>query len=919
MKETRPPPTTAWRFCTSCVGTLLCWALWLILGAALSWQSYVALVKDVTVPDFILRRIEANLAAEKFSVRFGHAHLDPRGGIFLENIELRSNSFAEPLLTSQSIYLKKSFWAILAGYHLPDIIRLEGATLQLPAILSPSGTAEPLLREINADFRFSSDLWSIERLTGRIGNLPISLTGNTAPPRSSHGTPLTSGEITSRYLQYARQAVLLLPELESVEHPTLAVNCTPEEGGGMNLNLDLYADGVHRVGQTPFDLGPLAVSGQWRWDGLNSYPLFLQLSARSMANSQGTATQVRAKFTLVPSKEPSLFSRINGQISAARLRVLDETLEFPLLTGSYRLKENQLALTTVFISRGQILALDGSANLADKTALAHFVGRVEPALVTTMLTRYAPKLEPYFRFGDPVLLDARAVLKAGWIFGGVWSRAQVGRLDSRGVQITSARGRVDVDAELNFLAQEAFVSAGKNEARGSYWMNFRTMNYRFLLNGRLRPAEISGWFGGNWWPDFWSNFAFPLTPPLGDADVQGCWADPRRTTYFGDASTGPVEVMHADFERAHARIFLRPQYVHVLELSGDRAGGTQRATGWFKRSASPDPSGNSELNFDLTGNLDPDSLKKLGGETAVNLLLPFAFTQPPQVHIWGRTGKKDGQVLNDLRFTGEVATPLTYYYFPLEQVAVHGTVKNDVLQLEQIDLRAGGGYGSGQATLTGQAQNRLLHFDFKLHEADLARTIRAAEEFEAARTGIKSESMTDSKFIKKATGGKLDLSLVAQGNPDNPTRLKGDGTLHLTGADLGEINLFGLLSQVLSFSSLKLDAAQSSFQMAEGKVNFPDLRVTGKSALITAKGDYLIDSKSLDFTAHLKPYEETSNPLTAIVGLLINPLTRMFELQLTGPLANPKWNVSFGSSTPKPTDPEKPTEVPPLPSEPGKP
>ena len=219
-------------------------------------------------------------------------------------------------------------------------------------------------------------------------------------------------------------------------------------------------------------------------------------------------------------------------------------------------------------------------------------------------------------------------------------------------------------------------------------------------------------------------------------------------------------------------------------------------------------------------------------------------------------------------------------------------------------------FAVGQATLSGPTQNRLLQFDFKIKDADLARTIRVVEEFEAERTGIKSESLTESKFIKRATGGKLELTLSAQGNPENPTRLKGDGALQLTGAELAEINLFGQLSQLLSFSSLKLDDARSSFQMAEGRVFFPDVRIKGKSALIDAKGSYFIDTKKLDFTAHLRPYEETRNPLIAVMSIFVNPLTSMFELQLNGPISNPNWTISLGSSTPKPVEPEKNSSPP---------
>ena len=51
----------------------------------------------------------------------------------------------------------------------------------------------------------------------------------------------------------------------------------------------------------------------------------------------------------------------------------------------------------------------------------------------------------------------------------------------------------------DFLAYDARVLMGENEAQGSYWMNFLTTDYRMLLTGRLRPADISGWFHGDWW------------------------------------------------------------------------------------------------------------------------------------------------------------------------------------------------------------------------------------------------------------------------------------------------------------------------------------------------------------------------------------------------------------------------------------
>jgi hypothetical protein len=87
----------------------------------------------------------------------------------------------------------------------------------------------------------------------------------------------------------------------------------------------------------------------------------------------------------------------------------------------------------------------------------------------------------------------------------------------------------------------------------------------------------------------------------------------------------------------------------------------------------------------------------------------------------------------------------------------------------------------------------------------------------------------------------LNVGLSATGEPGELASFTGNGNAALTGTQLGEIHLFGLLSQVLSglslkFSSLKLDAAHTSFRLEHGRLLFPDLKITGPSAVIDARG-----------------------------------------------------------------------------------
>lgn len=886
------------RYCLSCAATLVCWALWIALGLTLAGQLYIAAMEEVPVPDFVLRRIEERLAAENLAVRFGRASFGPTGWMRLENVQLFSRSFEEPLLTSRLLFVRKGPWAMLSGQLIPDELQLEGATLQLPAMLSPSGTAEPLLRDVSGHVRYEGTYWHIDQLTFRAGPLGATLRGEVQLPRGSGGQPLGVADMVGRYLQSARRIALQLPQLQALDQPQLHLQGNIGAQGRSELAFQLSASGLHRPFGRPLEMGPFEANGLW--SEARPHSLALSLRTGGIAWAEFCALQeIRGNLRLGFSSDYLRLLTAEGGLAAGQLTVFGEEFDAPVLQGAWRVPEGRAQLAATLRSHGGVLAFRGSLDVPRQTAEVDFDGMVAPALVTGMLTRYGPKLEPYFRFGDPFEAHGSARLAPGWRFDGLNSRVHVARLDSHGVMVTSARGRIDVDADLNFLAHDALATIGENYGRGSYFMNFRTMDYRFLLAGQLRPPVISGWFRSDWWPNFWSNFSFPAAPPRADVDVQGNWRDATRTSYFGSTDAEKPVVLGGDFAKAHTRIFLRPQFVHVIELAAERAGGAERASGWFKRFANEHHA--TAYEYDLQGNLDPAITRRVGGPAAEKVLAMLEFARPPQAHVWGRTDFHGERAVSNVRFDGRGEGGVQFNKFPFDAIHVAGGLSAEDLRLDTIEFQLAGGTGKGKASLGNLPGARTLGFDLYVKDADLARTIRALEQFEAARSGTKTASMAESKFIQRASGGRLELAVSGLGDPDNLlATLKGSGNAQLTGAELGEIHLFGLLSQVLSavwlnFTSLKLDTARTSFQLADGRVHFPDLRVNGPSAVIDAKGDYLIATKSLDFTARLKPYEETHNPITAVVGIVINPLTSIFELRLTGPLAKPSWSLSFGA------------------------
>ncbi len=916
------PASTVLRFCVSCGATLACWAVWLMLGATLLTLGYIATVRELPVPDFILRRAEAELAKAGLTLKFGRARLDPTGIVLLEDVQFRSRQFEEPLLTCRLLYLRREFWSVLAGRTIPDEIRLEGAALQLPAMLSPSGAVEPLIREVVLVVRHEDQRWLVDQFTGRVGRLTVTAQGElTPPPRVPGAAALTPDEIVGRFLQLSRQLALQLPQLDAFAQPSLEVRLESVPGIGNTAQLLLTATSADRPGGLPLTLGPLAATGTLRLGGGEPRPLRLHAAARHARYQENYRTEiVRAICTI--DVQPDNFSArprealvAAGMLSAPDLVALGPVLRADL----HRWPEAQTTVAAQI--SGEFLAAEVDAQLKARSARVRAEGRVAHELINRVLPRITPRAAPYFVFGDPLWFRAEAVLDPGWRFARLTGRVDARRLDSRGVRITAARGRIDLMG-ASFLARDARVELGDNFARGSYWMDLATTDYRMLLAGQLRPVEINGWFRSDWWLDFWNTrFAFPIAPPTAEIDLAGRWKDPSRTTYFGSSDAQGAKVWGGDFEQTHALIFLRPNFTHGLTVAATRAGGTQRLTGSFKRLAEPGSRATNRFEFDFDSNAEPAVLGRMLEGRADDVLASLRFTTPPQVHAQGTLG-----TTANYSFTGVANGRLHYYGFPLDAARVTGGVTGNDVRLDTLEFTAAGGKGSGKAAVYGPADYRRLGFDVYLNGADLARTIRAVEEYQANLTGAEPVSVADSKFMKRAEGGRLDVGLSAAGQPGELASFTGNGNAVLTGVELGEVHLFGLLSQVLSglslrFSSLKLDAAHTAFRLEQGRLFFPDLKITGPSAVIDARGNFTFATKALDFTARFKPYEDNLNLLTAAIGIVLNPLTSILELNLSGPITDPVWSIVVGGSNSHPESPAEtkaaPSSVPP--SDPGKP
>jgi hypothetical protein len=896
------------RFCLSCAATVGCWCVWLILGVTLAVQLYVLVARELPVPGFVRHQLESRLAAEALALTFGRAQFDPAGRLLLEDARLRLAQYEDALVVAESVFLRKSPWSLLSGARAPDEIRIQHATVQLPAPLSPSGAAEPLLRDIHATIRLDGSTVRIDQLSFRCGPLAVMVDGEIVLParESDRGT---MGEAVGGFLRVARELVRELPRLEGIERPSLSVVLAARPGVGNVAELRFTAEGASRPLGLPVDLGPLSVETTLRLDGagLRSLRISAEIATvrqEGRISAEGVTAQVFGQFGLRPWVGPK---EILADLSAREVTGFGERAVAPVGTVHWR-SGRDIELTVAAAIHESLLAAHARTDPTTQSANIGISGQVAPAFIASALGPRAPRLERYLRFADPVQLEASAAFAAGARFTGISARVRGGRLDSNGVAFTSVRGRIDADADGNFLAHSARVEAGDNHAVGSYWMNFRTQDYRMLLSGELQPPSIAPWFRSGWWSRFWETLRFPGPAPRANVDVQGNWRNPDQSTYFGWTDAGPAIVLGADFERVEARVFVRPHFAHAFDLRASRAAGAEWAKGWFKRRAEPATRTLASLEYDLAGRLAPAMLRQLGGPTAETLLAPWTFGAPPEIAFHGRTLYRDRRAEPEATFRGEATGPLAYAGFPLERIRTTGGVSGNDVRIGTLELGVAGGKGTAKASLAGEGERRRLGFDFYLEGADLVRGIRALQAFEQTRTPGAPAVSPNAELLKRASGGRLNFALSAQGHPDRPASFDGSGNLEIAGAELGEIHLFGLLSQVLSglslnFSSLKLDTLRGSFRLGEGRVHFPDIRVTGPTALIDGRGDFRLDDRALDFSARFKPYEGNRNLITGVIGIVVNPLASILELRLEGTITKPKWTVNVGGGPMRETPP----------------
>ncbi len=876
-------------------GSFALWTLWLALGLLLTLQLYVLTSSELAVPGFALRRIEARLAEAGLQANFSRATFDPTGRVLLENVKLSLPGIPDPIVTARSLFVRVKPWPLLVGSFEPQEIQLVGGTASVPAMFAPSGRPTEFLNQVEATLLPAEKTLEIRQLSARAAGIIVSARGTLVLERrttpGSAGPPLAEFART-RFPAFCRDVLRAVDYASRFEQPELHLELAPSESGAAGATLTLLARRVSLDAPVAIQASGFRARTRLLLFGANptSWLEFSLADARlpGGVRVRGLQGDVYGRF------QDGAFKFEPRELTLTADAVAAEGTEITALsTQVYPRPLPRVDLEAVGRIAGAPLALNASADLEVRRASARFLGEISPGILDVLSRRLRVNVRQYFDFTSLLVERGEARFAPGWKFERLDAQVRVDGVNAYGVPMSDGRAIVELDP-TRFRSPKVSARLGDNFAVGSYEQDLRTLEFRFLLDGRLRPLELSPWFR-SWWPDFFRQLEFPVVPPTASVDVQGIWKQGHRTSVFVFADAAKPILRGAPFDRTLVRLFIRPGFYDGLQAFVTRGEGFARGRFAFVNSAF-EPGWDS-FAFAAESTFDLPTLTELGGDAGQTMLAPLRLSQAPALRADGRfrgpsSAQGPGYALTlHARTSGE----FFYHDFPLHAASFTAQFKDDEVSIDDFEAHVAQGVATGHVRVWKQNGERRLGFDVALNDASLGRLAHVGQEFFARQKGLPPPP--PDRFVQEKANVKLNLAASAEGRYGDPFSYRGGGSASLKGPEIAEIPLLGLLSELLKFTSLRFTEADANFRIEGAKVAFPEIKVRGQSAGIDAHGHYALDRRELDFNAKIFPFQESENLIKTVVGAVLMPFSNAFEVRLTGNFEKPAWALALGPTS----------------------
>ncbi|MCX7824244.1 MAG: hypothetical protein N2689_01640 [Verrucomicrobiae bacterium] len=509
-------------------------------------------------------------------------------------------------------------------------------------------------------------------------------------------------------------------------------------------------------------------------------------------------------------------------------------------------------------------------------------------------TAYPMMLAPLYASNAVLVVKefepAQPVAVSGW-WRGNWQRFETsecaGRLHTgplgwRGLKTQAA----DCDfhyARQVLTLQNVVLQRPEGVVKGDYQHHFETSDFTAKLEGTVDLLSLTPILGdaprqmlARWHPDA------PVRLNL--QSIRGNWQRLGQASVEGTVETGPISAGSGCAKALEARFTLDPAGINagrfILKVPSGEVKGRLRFDRLRERL---EFTGEKECRF------QPIEVAQLFGTNFVAAVSPYRFASTPS--LLDLQTVADFKDWNQTTWSTEiVANRLEWWRLQAEDVRARVSFTNRVVTIS--DFKTGQGEKKNVGFYGGKLEIKRATFDL--------RQPRMAYDVDLRLDDVKEGgALLRAMFGYDKLSGTFHGNAHVRGKWEDYDSIEGHGDLHLINAQLWSIPLFGGLSQVLGLilpdKLVKTPAKDihTSFAAAGGYLYLPDpkregdlLTLRAAPHSITGRGKWRINGEmNFVFQQH---FLAEAGPLSP-VSKLFDPLTKPFEMELTGTLAQPQW------------------------------
>ena len=839
------------------------WAAVLLALAAFGWFNLVGL------PGFLKTRLVTALHQRGVQLEFSRMRLRVIHGLICDNVRIGgASSAAGPVLTAREVQLRVNFPALLRLRWQVDGLVLRQGNFTLP--LSPTNVLT--LTNLQSEVRFAADdTWALDQFRADLAGASLSLGAEIAHAPEFRNWKMFAGVKTSDHgsAQASLQSFSkTLAQIHFDGRPLLNARLDGDarDVHSFTLNVNARTPGV----QTPWfavrDLqfaarlsapadAPTNADPAWSfWTNLQ--PFRLAWTARGADLRSGKldagAVECSGLWSAPELAVTKLSARLGGGRLDAAAKLDVATREFSFTNdSSFDLHAVAALLTEKTRERLAEIAWTQPPHLRASGALRL------PAW-TNGVADWRDDIEPSVRLrGELAFTNALA--------------AGVAPLDS-------VRTHFDYE-NLIWSLPDLELAQGGTKLALDIAESEATKNFHCRLAGKLDGNVVRPFLTTS---NAVRGFAY-LTfhaPAALDLEVSGNLRDFTTLSATGRVTVTDFAVRGQTVDRVTATLSYTNLTAEFFHPQLSRAGGTQKFSG---DSVTLDLAGEKLFIHHAAGNVDPAVVGPAIGPKTALAMAAYQFLTVPNARADGCIPLKhvNGELVNDAAdITFDVVGSVPFRWRKFETPRITGTIHwlGDYLILTNVVSECYGGEARGWGSFNVQTPGDGTDFKFFLTGTNV--------DFHALGQALWSPT----NELRGALAGTV---MVTAANSADWRTWNGYGQGQLRNGLLWNAPIFGLMSPVLNTLTPGLDVGNSRatdatgrFAMTNGVIYTDSLDIRSLTMRVQYVGT--VDLQE-NVAARAKAQLLRNTPVIgSVVSLLLSPVSKAFECDVTGTLEQPK-------------------------------